>query len=62
MHAEEGRRSDETSNSFPKCMGILERDELRSKSKCLAKQAFGTKAKSETCIASLALIFFCFIV
>ena len=29
-----------TSNSTPKCMWILERGELRSKSKCLAQQAF----------------------
>ena len=30
-----------TSNSTPKCIWILERGELRSKSKYLAQQAFG---------------------
>ena len=29
----------ETSNATPKCMWILERGALRSKSKCLAEQA-----------------------
>ena len=34
----EGKEATKTSNSTPKCMRILERVELRSKSKCLAKQ------------------------
>ena len=33
-------KADKTSNSPPKCMWILERGELRSKSKSLAQQAF----------------------
>ena len=36
----EAKETPKTSNSLPKCMWILERGELRSKSKRLAKQAF----------------------
>ena len=40
---EEVIKADKTSNSTPKCIWILERGELCSKSKCLAKQAFCLK-------------------
>ena len=37
---EEVNKTAKTSNSTPKCIQILERGELRSKSKYLAQQAF----------------------
>ena len=41
----EVKEAPKTSNSTPKCMWILERGELRSKSKYLSKQGFSVYKK-----------------